>query len=156
MALKTKDTKLWMVLNDSAGYSLVEIGCPTGITGLGGSKSQIDITCLDSQEQEFLAGFAQPGQMTVELNFDPKVVSHQQLWDLFNSGDTVTWIVGMSDGAVPPTIDSAGSLTFPATRTYVEFDGYIADLPLDFNTNDVVKSSMQVQRSGARVAHFKA
>lgn len=155
MAIVTKGTELWMVMNTSAGYSVVKIGCPTGITGLGGAKSQIETTCLDSDEQEFLAGFAQPGQMTAELDFDPSVISHQQLWDL-NENDTVlTWIVGFSDGTATPTVDSAGTVTYDTARTFIEFDGYIADLPLDFAINSVVKSSMQVQRSGARTAHFK-
>lgn len=156
MALKTKGTELWLVRNDSSGYSLVKIGCPTGITGLGGTKNQIETTCLDSEEQEFVAGFATPGQVTVNLDFDPAKISHRELWQYNEDDTTLSWVIGASDGTDPATVDSSGTLTFPTTRTYIEFTGYIADLPLDFALNSVVKSTMQIQRSGARVAHFKA
>lgn len=156
MAVKTKGTELWLARNDSAGYTLVKIGCPTGISGLGGGKSQIETTCLDSEEQEFMAGFAQPGAVTVNLDFDPAKISHKELWDYSESGETLKWAIGFSDGASVPTVDSIGVITYPATRTYVEFSGYVSDLPLDFALNTVIKSAMQIQRSGARVLHVKA
>lgn len=155
MAVKTKGTELWLVRNDSTGYSVVKIGCPTGISGLGGGKSQIETTCLDSEEQEFVAGFAQPGPVTVNLDFDPSKISHKHLWDYAESGETLTWVIGMSNGTAAPTVDSLGVVTFPTTRTYYEFSGYVSDLPLDFALNTVVKSAMQIQRSGARVLHLK-
>ena len=157
MAVKTKGTELWLIRPDSAGYDVIKVGCPTGITGLGGAKSQIETTCLDSDEQEFEAGFAQPGQVTVNLDFDPAKISHQELWDLSESGDKVKWAIGLSDGAtsIVPTVDSAGTITFPNTRTFIEFDGYVSDLPIDAALNSVLKSTMQIQRSGARILHRK-
>lgn len=153
MAVRTKGTELWL-LKPGSTPEIVKIGCPTGISGLGGAKSQIETTCLDSEEQEFVAGFAQPGAITVNLDFDPAKISHQELWGLSESGDEVTWVIGFSDGTAPPTA-TGGSLTFPATRTYIEFQGYVSDLPLDFALNDVVKSTMQIQRSGGRILHNK-
>lgn len=155
MAVVTKGTQAWMVFPGTTP-SVVAIGCPTGLTGLGGAKTQIPTTCLDSQENEFIGGMAQPGQVTINLDFDPTKISHQDLWDLNESGVTVQWVVGFSDGSAAPTLSSAGVLTFPSTRTYVDFEGYVADLPLDFAINSVVKSTMQVQRSGARTLHTKA
>ena len=156
MAMKTKGTELWMVHPTSAGHDMVKIGCPTGISGLGGAASQIEVTCLDSEEQEFLGGFAQPGAVTVNLDFDVTKISHTELWDLFESGTTLDWVIGFSDGTAAPTVDSAGLVTFPSTRTYVDFSGYVSDLPLDFSLNSVVKSAMQIQRSGGRTLHVKA
>lgn len=156
MAVKTKGTELWLVRNDSTGYSVVKIGCPTGISGLGGGKSQIETTCLDSEEQEFVAGFAQPGAVTVNLDFDPTKISHTELWAYSESGESLSWAIGFSDGTAVPTVDSLGTLTFPSTRTYVEFTGYVSDLPLDFALNTVIKSAMQIQRSGSRTLHVKA
>lgn len=136
---------------------MVKVGCPTGVTGLGGAASQVDDTCLDDLEMKYKPGMANPGQMGVDLNFDPTVVSHQQLWDLFNSQEVVPWVVGWSNGKdIPPTVNhTTGVVTYPATRTYTSFDGYIADLPLDFAINSLVKSKMSVQRSGARTMHYK-
>ena len=157
MSYTTKGTQLYLRIVNSNGYAIVQVGCPTGITGLGGAASQLDDTCLDSTEMQYLPGMANPGQMTVNLNFDPSKISHQELWDLFNAQTTTKWVIGFSDGKdIPPTVNSTtGVLGFPSTRTCVEFDGYIADLPLDFAINSLVKSSMAVQRSGARTLHIK-
>ena len=157
MSITTKGTQLYVRLTNSNGYTMVKVGCPTGLTGLGGAASQVDDTCLDDAEMQYKPGMPNPGQMTVNLNFDPSVVSHQELWDLFNAQTVVTWAVGWSDGKdIPPTVNaSTGVLSFPNTRTFVSFDGYIADLPLDFAINSLVKSAMSVQRSGARTLHHK-
>lgn len=154
MSVKTKGTELFLI--DPTGTpSAIKIGCPTGISGLGGAKSQIETTCLDSDEQEFVAGFAQPGAVTVNLDFDPTLISHADLWALAESGESRTWVIGFSDGTAPPTVAVGPVITFPATRTFIEFTGYVSDLPLDFALNSVIKSAMQIQRSGARVLHPK-
>jgi hypothetical protein len=155
MAQKTKGTELWMLRPDSHGYTVIKIGCPTGITGVGGAKTQIPTTCLDDTEMTFLAGFGQPGQVTVNLDFDQTKISHQQLFAFNELGDTLKWVIGFSDGTAAPTINSAGVESFPSSRTYLAFDGYIADLPFDFAINSVTKSTMQIQRSGSRTLHIK-
>lgn len=158
MGVRTKGTQLYVSLQNSNGYTIVQVGCPTGITGLGGAASQLDDTCLDDEEMKYLPGMPNPGQMTVNLNFDPSKVSHQELWDLFNEQTTVTWVVGWSNGKdIPPTVNAnTGVITYPSTRTFTSFDGYVADLPLDFAINSLVKSAMQVQRSGPRTNYYKA
>lgn len=156
MSITTKGSEMWVRLHNSNGYTLLKIDCPTGITGLGGSKPQIDVTCLDDKEMQYQPGMAQPGTLTVNINFDPADASHQELWDHFNDGDTLEFVIGLSDGTAPPSVNSgSGVFTFPSTRSYVDFQGYISDLPLDIALNTVVKSAMQIQRSGARTAHWK-
>jgi hypothetical protein len=156
MGVKTKGTQMYVRIQNSNGYSMVQVGCPTGITGLGGAASKIDDTCLDDEEMQYEPGMPDPGQITVNLNFDPSKVSHQELWDLFNSQEKVPWAIGWPDGKdIPPTVDMSGTITYPSTRTFTSFDGYIADLPLDFAKNALVTSQMQVQRSGPRTMHYK-
>lgn len=157
MALRTKGTEMFFVFQNSNGYSLVKLGCPKGIQGLGGSKPQIDQTCLDSQEMEFGPGMPNPGAVTVDLDFDPSKVSHQDLIYMDVNDITARWIVALSDGTALPTVNSGtGVVTYPSTRTYIDFLGYIADVPLDLAVNANVKSSVSVQRSGTRNFHFKA
>ena len=48
MSIRTQGTELYFA--DSVNYSnvtLVKLTCPTGISGLGGPRDQIDTTCLD-------------------------------------------------------------------------------------------------------------
>lgn len=157
MGVSSKGTQLYVRIQNSNGYSMVQVGCPTGVTGLGGAAAKLDDTCLDDTEMQYLPGMPDPGQMTVNLNFDPSKVSHQELWDLFDQQIKVPWVLGWPDGKdIPPTVDnSTGIITYPSTRTFTSFDGYIADLPLDFAKNALVTSQMQVQRSGARTMHYK-
>jgi hypothetical protein len=146
-----------MAIEATAGWSLVAVGCPTGITGLGGGRSQVDVTCLDSQEMEYEPGMANPSAVTVNLNFDPAKISHQELWNLFEDGTTLHWVIGLSDGTAAPTIDTgSGTVTYPTTRSWIDFNGYISDFPFDAAINNVYKSAMQIQRSGARTLHVKA
>ena len=157
MSVKTKGTEAWFVFTDSNGNSIVKIGCPKGISGLGGAKSQIDETCLDSEEMEYGPGMGQPGALSITLDFDPAKVSHRDLVYMDENDIETTWIIGLSDGAasVVPTVDSAGTITYPATRTFISFLGYIAELPLDFAINSNVTSAVSVQRKGAKTYHFK-
>jgi hypothetical protein len=155
VSVKTKGTELFFLKLDSNGYSVVKLGCPKGIAGLGGAKSQIDETCLDSLEMEFGPGMGSPGAITVNLDFDPAKVSHRDLVEMDENDTITTWIVGLSDGTALPTVDSAGTLTYPATRTFVSFQGYIAELPLDIAVNANVTSAASIQRSGAKTYHFK-
>lgn len=157
MSVKTKGTEIWFLKESSAGPEIVKLGCPKGASGLGGAKSQLDETCLDSEEMEFGPGMASPGAVSIQLDFDPAKVSHRDLIDMDENDTTTTWIIGLSDGpaSVVPAVDSAGTITFPGTRTFVEFQGYIAELPLDFAINSNVASTASVQRSGRKTWHHK-
>jgi hypothetical protein len=135
--------------------AIVKVGCPTGITGLGGGRNQVDVTCLDSEEMEFEPGMANPSTVSVPINVDLSKPSHDELWDLFDEGVTLHWIVGLSNGTAPPTVDGSGTVTYPSTRTYLDFYGYLNDFPFDAAINSVYKSNMSIQRSGARGKHVK-
>lgn len=156
--MKTKGTQMYVrIINTSGGYEIVKIECPTGITGLGGAAAQVDDTCLDDEEMSYSAGMPNPGQVQMPINFDPSLESHRLLRSLYNSQDTVLWIVGDSDGKnIPPTVSGGGTVTYPTTRTYHSFFGYVADAPLDFAINANVKSNISIQRSGAVTDHYKA
>jgi hypothetical protein len=73
MSLLTKGTEMWVRLHDSAGYSLLKINCPTGITGRRRLPSpQIDDTCLDDRRDEVQARHGAAGCADAcTINFDP-------------------------------------------------------------------------------------
>jgi hypothetical protein len=156
VSLSTKKTEAWFVLSETGGYALVKVGCPKGIGPIGGSKSQIDETCLDDIEKQFGPGMASPGAITVPLDFDDSKVSHQQIVAMDLDDLKTTWVVGFSNGIAPPVIDSGtGVITWPSTRTYVEFQGYVADAPLDFQIDKNVGMAVSIQRSGPKTYHYK-
>jgi hypothetical protein len=157
VSLSTKKTSAWFVYTNSNGYTLVQVGCPKGFGPIGGSKSQVDRTCLEDTEKQFDPGMASPGAISVPLDFDPTKVSHQDIVAMDISDLKTTWIVGMSDGTSPPTVNaSTGVITWPSTRTYVEFQGYVADTPVDFQIDKNVGMNVSIQRSGPKIWHYKA
>lgn len=150
--LKTQGTELFTVDSLSAAEAAVlKLACPTGITGLGGAASQIDQTDLDSAiDQESRGGLGAPGQVTVPFNLKPKDGSHQILFDLKASGDVLQWLIGFSDGTAKPTLVD-GDLVAPAApnRTSAKFRAYVADVNIDIASNEIVRGTLTLQRSGS-------
>jgi len=143
--VETKGTKLYIGMSATEIHKLA---CPTGISGLGGAGSQIDITCLDSIEMEYRRGMLNPGQLSIPINFIPKSASHQAILDLRESGETVSFMIVLSDqSGAPSALDSNAHLVSPGATT-VEFLGYVADFQLDVTINEIVRGTLTVQRSG--------
>lgn len=153
MALKTQFTDLYFVAPANGG-AIVEIGCVTSITGLTAARDQIETTCLNSAGRTYESGMPTPGAATFTINFDPSDESHMKLHALYASGEKVDWALGLSDYASPgaglgpvPTLDSAGELDVPGTRSWIVFNGYVSDFPFDLSLNSVVTSNLSVQVS---------
>jgi hypothetical protein len=148
--LKTQGTELFFANPLTTAIDLLKVACPTGITGLGGPADQLDDTCLDSTERTFKQGLKNPGAITVPVNFIPSSPSHQALIALYNGGQTVSWLIAMSDGTTDPTtLNSAQLIVPPANRSSIRFDGYVSDFNIDIATNEIVRATVTIQRSGA-------
>jgi hypothetical protein len=158
--VKTQGSELYFTEDTSlsgADFTMVKLACPTGITGLGGAADQIETTCLDTaNDREYARGLGNPGQVTVPFNFIPTNVSHQLLFELKEAGDNLNWLICFSDGVTAPTIDSDGNFTAPSGRTSIAFNGYIADVNIDIATNEIVRGTLLIQRSGAVTPYYNA
>ena len=153
------------MLNKTQGLSLffqksasliVKCGRVVDVSNFGGTRTQIDTTDTDdTEEMQFIAGLKSPGQITVNLNADFDLESQEDLEALYDSGESVTWFLGMSDGTSVPTV-AADVFTIPDTRTFIQFEGFIADMPIGWAKNDIGRGTLQVQRSGVRTIHRKA
>jgi hypothetical protein len=154
-SVKTQGTKVYFVdaLTTPGTPAVVELACPTGVTGLGGAADQIETTCLSATtDKTFTRGLGSPGQVSVPFNLDPSAVSHQLLFDLKEAGDTVSWIVCLSDGVAVPSTLTGGVIVPPTDRTSFGFMAYIADVNIDVATNEIVRGTLTLQRSGAVTA----
>lgn len=156
--IRTQGTELFVA--DTVRHSspaLVKFACPTGVQGLGGPRSQINDTCLDATDEEtFTAGLATPGQVTVPFNFIPSNSGHQFMFDWKEDGRKMRWLIGFSDGKALPTVDGNGNFVPPASpqRTSAEFTAFVSDVNIDIATNEVVKGTLLLQRSGAVTWHW--
>jgi hypothetical protein len=146
--IETKGTKLFFLTSTGSPQEIHKVACATGITGLGGPADQIDTTCLDSEEAESKQGFKRPAPVSVPINFIPRSAAHQALDALYESGEVVDWMVVFSDQAGTPT-ETSGELVSPGATT-VRFNGYVADFNIDVATNEIVRGTLTIQRSGAK------
>lgn len=159
--LKTQLTELFGIDNYSTtDPTLFKMACPTGIQGLGGAADQLDDTCLDSTERTFKRGLGNPGQVTVPFNFIPTNASHQLLNALKEDGRNTRFLIAFSDGTAAPTVqvdsDGAGAFVPPASRTSAEFEAYVSDVNIDISTNEIVRGTLTLQRSGPVQWHYNA
>ena len=153
MAVKTQGTQLYVI--DPDDLSLITVGCVTQITGITATRDQIETTCLDSTALTYVAGMAAPGAASFTINFDPDDTSHMRLHELFVEGVDLQWALGWSDGTAAPSSQSTDGFALPTTRSWIQFDGFIQDLPFDFALNTVVTSNLSVQVSGFPVLTAK-
>jgi hypothetical protein len=152
--VKTQRTELFLVdrLTVPATPALVKLACPTGITGLGGAADQIEDTCLDNAgDKSYQRGLGNPGLVTVPFNMIPSSASHQLLFALKTAGTIIDWAVALSESTTAPTLSGTPDYDIvPATdRTQFLFQGYIADVNIDIATNEIVRGTLTVQRSGS-------
>lgn len=148
--VKTQGTQLYLIDRfTSSEPAIVRFACPTGITGLGGPKDQIDTTCLEvTDDATSVSGLGRPGQMTVPFNLIPAAFSHQSLFDLKESGEVLSWIACLSESKTAPTLDSNDEFEPPNDRTSFQFNAYIADVNIDIAGNEIVRGTLTLQRSG--------
>ena len=149
MAKLTQGTQIYFI--DPADDSVVNVTGVTTFNPGGAPADQIEITPLEAGVKEYMRGLRTPGQASMAVNAAPTDASHVRLHELAND-DTVTsmeWAIGWSDGKdIKPDVDSNGEWDLPTTRTWFTFDGYVSDFPFDFSANNVVKSTITIQRTG--------
>lgn len=148
MAKKTQGTMLYFI--NPTGPAVTVVGCVTTISGVSSPREQIETTCLADDARSYLGGLQAPGQAQFTINFDTSDATHIALNTIYESNASVQWAIGWSDGTAAPTLDSNDLFDLPTTRSWIVFEGYIADLPFDFALNSVVGSSISVQMSGER------
>lgn len=157
--MRTAGTQLYIA--DPEGCVVLEIGCPTSITGLDSTIEQLETTCLSSTARTYEAGLATPGTASFVLSLDPQDPSHVRLLELKAAGLSVPWVIGFPDGiGIPPDTetDSDGNCIFelPTTRTWVQFEGFVNSYAFDFSLNALITATVGVQVSGDPVMTPKA
>jgi len=149
MSVKTQGTELFFV-DRSGTPALVKMAAPTGLSGLGGAADQIDSTNLeDLVDKTFVRGLGNPGLVSVPFILKPSEASHQSLFTFKDSGEVLDWIACLSETATDPTLSAGNEIVPPTTRTSFTFEAYIADVEIDVATNEIVRGTLTLQRSGA-------
>lgn len=150
MAIKTQGTQLYIIDPDATGGpEVLVIECATSIDGVGGSREQIETTCLEDIARTYEAGLVTPESVTVNINADPTSPSHVRLHELYVAGAKFDMAIAWGDGTAAPTLDTAGDFDLPDTRSFiVASDTYVSNFPFNFALNSVVTSAVTFQLSG--------
>ena len=130
----------------------LKIGAVKGLTSIGGSASDIDISNMDSQVKEFAKGLLDGGSPSFDIIFNTANASHILLNTLATLGTNASksWYFGFSDGTTPaaaPTVVST-VLTPPAGRSGISFVGYVKQFQIDAATDSVLMGKVQLKASG--------
>jgi hypothetical protein len=143
--------------------TIMRVQCVTDIGSIGaGTRDQIDTTCISALvDRTSRPGLSTPGAVTSSTNYDVNDPSLDELLALRDAGITTQFYVGLVDGSLPGVdedarprpILTAGVVTFPPTRTFVEWTGYVSEFGMDIASNSVVKSPISIQRSGSVIIH---
>lgn len=104
----------------------------TSITGLELTADELDFTAHDSPNgwREYGQGLKDAGSVSIEGNFTNDA-SHQSLYNLFVSGDTVEM-----------------SIEFPATLATWTFEGFITGFSTSAPMEDKISFSASIKVSG--------
>lgn len=150
MAVKTQGTQLFIIdPNATGGPEVLTILCATSLSGLGAPREQIEVTCLESDAREYVGGLATPGNLTVTINFDPNNESHYRIYELWKSNTDFKAAIGFGPETSVPSLDTAGEdFDFPTDRTFISFEAYVSDLPIEIALNAVVTAAVPLQLSG--------
>lgn len=152
----TKGTDLFFVDPDTCVPVLV--GCITSFSGLDVPVDQVETTCLSDLNRTYIAGLGTPGTATFTIQFDPQDASHIRLSEIKASGSpNMYWAVGFGDGTATPVAGSPCDFdTFPTSRTFIEFEGFINSFSFDASLNSVWTSTIGIQVSGDPTIHAKS
>lgn len=128
MAIAGKST----VFHRWSGTAWVAIAEINSITGPGMSRDVIDVTSLDSNSgyREFIAGFRNPGTVTLAMNFTR--AQYDLMQTDFESDDLQNYEIVLPD----------------SETTSVEFEGLVTELPLTIPADDKVTLDVTIQISG--------
>lgn len=156
MELKTAGTHLFMLDPDDVVPVVRKFKCPTGIAGITtGTRGRANTTCLDDTDtMQYAATLMDPGAASVPFILDSEDASHQEAFELKKGSRKLLWMACLSDGIASPTV-AAGALVPASDRTCIAFEAYISELDIDIATNEVVRGTMTLQRSGDYTVTWK-
>jgi predicted secreted protein len=102
------------------------------ISGPTMTRDQIDVTSLDSTGgyREFIAGFRDGGQVTLNMNFT--ATSYSSMLSAYNDEDLHEFIITLPD----------------SEGTTVSFSGIVTECPLSIPTDDKITSDVNIKVTG--------
>ncbi|NHB57028.1 hypothetical protein G9F32_03140 [Acinetobacter sp. 194] len=123
---RIKVQKSQLYYHEEGAEDIVAVQCAKELELGTDTEEDIDVTCLDDDEDNFDPGKKTPGEGSLSIDLDDENASHLQLIALSKASPRIkpTWYLGSSNSDDPPTV-TGGAVTLPSTRTWWVWTGYL-------------------------------
>ena len=120
-------------LSVASTTGVLDIGQIRSISGPNSAYDDVDTTTLDSSSnfRTFVAGLADPGEVTIELVADPTLTSHARLSLYHEAGSAKTY-----------------TISHPTSANTQAFSAYIKSLGQEIPLDDLITRSVTFKISG--------
>lgn len=141
----SQGTEIFLLPPD--GTDAIAMSCPTSVSQSGGERNMVEVLCLNALDPEFISGSRAPTTWSIPFALVPTDSTHQELFDLEESGEAAQFCIALSDGTADPTVVD-DDLVPPTGRTSFSFEALIMGVVIEIATNDVVRGTLSLQVSG--------
>ena len=149
----SQGTHVWILHGDTP--TLTKMDCIKALSLGDDSTTEISTTCLEEKTTATSDwGLTTPGEGSIQIDTDPKNLSHMKLLELAADRAEVGVYVGWSDGDVPPTI-SGSDVTLPTTRTWSSFRAILRKGSPVFDADALVNHTVPMKRQTEVADEFK-
>ena len=149
----SQGTHVWILHGDTP--TLTKMDCIKALAVGDYSTTEIITTFFEEKSSVlFFLGLTTPGEGSIQIDTDPKNLSHMKLLELAADRAEVGVYVGWSDGDVPPTI-SGSDVTLPTTRTWSSFRAILRKGSPVFDADALVNHTVPMKRQTEVTDEFK-
>ena len=146
-------TDVWIV--HGTVPALTKMGCIKAFVLGDDSATEIDTTCLqETSTKTSEYGLSTPGEGSIQIDTDPKNLSHMTLLQLAAEKAEVKVYVGWSDGIAEPTLVT-GEIDLPKTRTWSHFTAILRKGSAVFAVDAMVNHTIPMKRQTEVTEEFK-
>ena len=149
----SQGTHVWILHGDTP--TLTKMDCIKALALGDDSTTEISTTCLEEKTTATSDwGLTTPGEGSIQIDTDPKNLSHMKLLELAADRAEVGVYVGWSDGDAPPTI-SGSTVTLPTSRTWSSFRAILRKGSPVFDADALVNHTVPMKRQTEVTDEFK-
>jgi len=119
------------------------------------STAEVDTTCLEEMDTKTSDyGLTTPGEGSIQIDTDPKNLSHMTLLQLASEKAKIHVYVGWSDGVSEPILTDS-DIELPETRTWSHFEAIVRKGSPVFATDALVNHTIPMKRQTEVTEEFK-
>lgn len=132
------------------GTEVVPILCAKNIELGDDTEEDIDVTCLDDEEDNFDPGKMTPGEGSIGIDLDDENASHLKMLALSKSKPRkkVIFYMGSGHSDAPPTI-TGGVVSLPSTRNWWTWEAYLKAPKRTFEKAQLVGYNYPMKRTSS-------